>query len=91
MADGDLAFAAGLLVLLLVVTMAYMPIVVPLIAPDAAVSTTSIAKPLVLTSPAARRRPDRRCLERTPNGAATAVHEQGLYPRAVLLVGSTFL
>jgi BASS family bile acid:Na+ symporter len=49
MADGDLAFAAGLLVLLLVVTMAYMPLVVPLIAPDAAVSTTSIAKPLVLT------------------------------------------
>src|SRR4029434_4221054 len=35
MADGDLAFAAGLLVLLLVATMIYMPIVVPLIAPDA--------------------------------------------------------
>jgi predicted Na+-dependent transporter len=49
MADGDLAFAAGLLVLLLVVTMAYMPIVVPLIAPEAAVSATSIAMPLVLT------------------------------------------
>jgi predicted Na+-dependent transporter len=49
MADGDLAFAAGLLVLLLVATMAYMPIVVPLIAPDAAVSATSIATPLVLT------------------------------------------
>ena len=30
-ADGDLALAAGLLVLLLVVTIAYMPIVVPLI------------------------------------------------------------
>jgi predicted Na+-dependent transporter len=49
MADGDLAFAAGLLVLLLVVTMAYMPIVVPLIAPEAAVSAISIAMPLVLT------------------------------------------
>jgi predicted Na+-dependent transporter len=48
-ADGDLAFSAGLLVLLLVATMVYMPIVVPLIAPDAAVSATSIAAPLVLT------------------------------------------
>jgi predicted Na+-dependent transporter len=48
-AEGDLAFAAGILVLLLVVTMAYMPVVVPLIAPDAAVSATSIAMPLVIT------------------------------------------
>jgi predicted Na+-dependent transporter len=48
-AEGDLAFAAGILVLLLVVTMAYMPVVVPLIAPEAAVSATSIAMPLVIT------------------------------------------
>jgi BASS family bile acid:Na+ symporter len=49
MADGDLAFAAGLLVLLLVATMIYMPIVVPLIAPDATMSAMSVAAPLVLT------------------------------------------
>lgn len=49
MADGDTALAAGLLVLLIVVTMAYMPVVVPLIAPGAAVSATSIAMPLVVT------------------------------------------
>ena len=48
-ADGDLAYAAGLLVLLLVVTIIYMPVVVPLIAPEAAVSAMSIATPLVLT------------------------------------------
>jgi BASS family bile acid:Na+ symporter len=48
-ADGDLALAAGLLVLLVVVTIGYMPIVVPLIAPEAAVSALSIATPLVLT------------------------------------------
>lgn len=49
MANGDLAFAAGLLVLLLVVTIFYMPIVVPLIAPTATVSAGAIATPLVLT------------------------------------------
>ncbi len=48
-ADGDLALASGLLVLLVMVTIGYMPIVVPLIAPDAEVSATSIAMPLVLT------------------------------------------
>jgi BASS family bile acid:Na+ symporter len=48
-ADGDLALAAGLLVLLVVLTIGYMPIVVPLIAPEAEVSTLSIATPLVLT------------------------------------------
>ena len=37
-ADGDLALASGLLVLLVVVTIGYMPIVVPLIAPEAEVS-----------------------------------------------------
>jgi BASS family bile acid:Na+ symporter len=48
-ADGDLALAAGLLVLLVVATIGYMPIVVPLIAPEAEVSALSIAMPLVLT------------------------------------------
>jgi BASS family bile acid:Na+ symporter len=48
-AKGDLAFAAGLLVLLLVVTIVYMPIVVPVITPAAAVSVRGIATPLVLT------------------------------------------
>ena len=48
-ADGDLALASGLLVLLVVVTIGYMPIVVPLIAPGAEVSALSIATPLVLT------------------------------------------
>ena len=48
-ANGDLALAAGLLVLLVVVTIGYMPIVVPLIAPGAEISALSIAMPLVLT------------------------------------------
>jgi BASS family bile acid:Na+ symporter len=48
-ADGDLAIASGLLVLLVVVSIGYMPIVVPLIAPDAQVSAISIATPLILT------------------------------------------
>src|SRR3712207_2539172 len=48
-ADGDLALAAGLLVLLVVVSICYMPIIVPLIAPGAEVSVLSIAMPLVLT------------------------------------------
>ena len=48
-ANGDLALAAGLLVLLVVVTIAYMPLVVPLIAPEAEVSALSIAMPLALT------------------------------------------
>jgi BASS family bile acid:Na+ symporter len=48
-ANGDLAFAAGLLVLLLLVTVVYMPIVVPIIAPAMTVSALAIALPLVLT------------------------------------------
>jgi BASS family bile acid:Na+ symporter len=48
-AKGDLAFAAGILVLLLVVTIVYMPIVVPLIAPSVTVSALAIATPLTLT------------------------------------------
>ncbi len=49
MARADLATAAGLLVLLIVVSIGYMPLVVPLIAPDADVSALDIARPLVLT------------------------------------------
>jgi BASS family bile acid:Na+ symporter len=49
MAGADLAIATGVLVLLIVVTVPYMPIVVPLIAPEADVSAAAIAGPLVLT------------------------------------------
>jgi BASS family bile acid:Na+ symporter len=49
LANGDTAFGAGILVLLLVGTIIYMPIVVPLVAPEARVSATSIAMPLILT------------------------------------------
>ncbi len=49
MAGADLAIATGLLVLLLVITVPYMPLVVPLIAPEANVSAAAIARPLVLT------------------------------------------
>jgi BASS family bile acid:Na+ symporter len=49
LANGDTAFGAGVLVLLLVGTIVYMPAVVPLVAPEATVSATSIAMPLVLT------------------------------------------
>lgn len=49
LAGADLATAAGILVLLLVGTIVYMPLVVPLIAPDADVNAGDIAQPLVLT------------------------------------------
>jgi BASS family bile acid:Na+ symporter len=49
MAGADLATATGVLVLLLVITVPYMPLVVPLIAPEAHVSAVAIAVPLVLT------------------------------------------
>lgn len=49
MAGADLAIASGVLVLLLVITVPYMPIVVPLIAPEADVSAAAIARPLILT------------------------------------------
>jgi BASS family bile acid:Na+ symporter len=48
-ADGDTAFASGLLVLLLVTTIVYMPLVVPLVASEAEVSAMAIAMPLILT------------------------------------------
>jgi BASS family bile acid:Na+ symporter len=50
MADGDVALAGSLLVLLLPVTVLYMPVVVPLIAADVDVSALAIATPLVLTN-----------------------------------------
>jgi len=46
---GDVAFSAGLLVLLIVVSIGYMPLVVPLLAPGAEISAWAIAAPLVLT------------------------------------------
>ncbi|GEO13717.1 bile acid:sodium symporter family protein [Microvirga aerophila] len=49
LAKGDTAFGAGVLVLLLVGTIIYMPIVVPFVAPEATVSAASIAMPLILT------------------------------------------
>lgn len=45
----DVALSAALLVLLLPVTVIYMPIVVPLVLPEAEVSAGAIAIPLVLT------------------------------------------
>jgi BASS family bile acid:Na+ symporter len=48
-ADGDVALSAALLVLLLAVTIVYMPIVVPLLLPGTKVSSLAIARPLVLT------------------------------------------
>jgi predicted Na+-dependent transporter len=48
-ATGDVAFSAGLLVLLIVVSIGYMPLVVPLLAPGTEISPWTIAAPLVLT------------------------------------------
>jgi BASS family bile acid:Na+ symporter len=49
LAGGNAAFSAGLLVLLVVATIAYMPLAVPLLAPDAEIAAWPIAEPLVLT------------------------------------------
>ena len=49
LAGGDVGIAAGLLVMLLIATMAYMPIVVPLFAPGATIKAPAIALPLVLS------------------------------------------
>jgi BASS family bile acid:Na+ symporter len=49
LAGGEVAIATGLLVLLLVVTVPYMPIVVPRIASEADVSAASIAQPLIFS------------------------------------------
>lgn len=48
-AEHDVGFSATVLLLLLPTTIVYMPIVVPLVLPDAAVSAVAIATPLVLT------------------------------------------
>lgn len=50
LSDGDVAFAASLLVLFLPATVLYMPLVVPLIVPDADVDALAIATPLVLAN-----------------------------------------
>ena len=47
--ETDVALGTTLLVVLLPATIVYMPLVVPLALPDAAVSTAAIARPLVLT------------------------------------------
>ncbi len=49
LADSDVALSTTLLVLLLPVTVVYMPAVVPLVLPDAEVKAMAIARPLVLT------------------------------------------
>jgi BASS family bile acid:Na+ symporter len=49
LSGGNVAFSAGLLVLLIVVSIGYMPIVVPLLAAGSEVSAWAIAAPLVLT------------------------------------------
>ncbi|MEP7213640.1 MAG: transporter [Acidobacteriota bacterium] len=48
-AGENVAFAAAILVLLLVVSIVYMPLVIPLLAEGGSVSAWSIARPLVLT------------------------------------------
>jgi predicted Na+-dependent transporter len=46
-ARGNLAFAVGLMFLLMIVTIVYMPIVLPILLPTAHVGAWAIAKPLV--------------------------------------------
>lgn len=47
-ARGDIAFGVGLMVLLMVVTIGYMPIVLPLLLPGVAVNPWDIAKSLIV-------------------------------------------
>ena len=47
-AEGDLAFSVGLMVLLMVLTVGYMPVVMPLLLQDVEVDPTKIARSLVL-------------------------------------------
>lgn len=49
LAGGDLPFTAGILVLLVIVTIVTMPYVVPRLTAEAAVGTSAIAKPLFMT------------------------------------------
>jgi BASS family bile acid:Na+ symporter len=48
-AGGNVALSASLTMLLLPITVIYMPLVVPLVAPDARVSPAAIALPLIVT------------------------------------------
>jgi bile acid:Na+ symporter, BASS family len=48
LAEGDLAFAVGLMVLLMVVTVGYLPLVLPLLLPGVSVNPASIARSLFL-------------------------------------------
>lgn len=50
LSDGDVAFGASLLVLLLPTTVIYMPLVIPLIVPEAEIDAMAIAGPLVLSN-----------------------------------------
>lgn len=47
-AKGDIAFAVGLMVLLMVVTIAYVPIVLPLLLPGITIDPAAIARSLIL-------------------------------------------
>src|SRR5690606_29774964 len=49
LAGGTVAFSSGVLVLLLVATIGYMPLAVPLLVPAIDVEAWTIARPLVLT------------------------------------------
>lgn len=49
LSGGNVPFSAGLLVLLVIVSIGYMPLVVPLLAPGSEISAWAIAAPLVLT------------------------------------------
>src|SRR5262249_49479334 len=47
-AEGDLAFAVGLMVLLMVVTVGYLPLVLPVVLPGVSVNPAKIARSLLL-------------------------------------------
>jgi BASS family bile acid:Na+ symporter len=49
LAQGNVAFSVGLMVLLTLVTIAYLPIVLPLLVPGVQVAPASIARSLILT------------------------------------------
>jgi len=49
LSGGNVPFSAGLLVLLIVFSIGYMPLVVPVLAPGSKISAWAIAAPLVLT------------------------------------------
>lgn len=48
LAKGDIAFAVGLMVLLMVATIVFAPIAIPILVPGATASAWSIAKPLIV-------------------------------------------